>query len=435
MRIYVRKVMENWLMKRNYSNDKELHSNRDSNNSPTSPDKMLDKEVLSKLLHLKWLIGQQDTKCWEVGDVCIDLLENNKISPGQIAQYTSYSKTRISHFHLTCRTFPKNHREGYTFQDSLTARQIFKCLPRLNMTPEQIRDEVVLIRNKTARNVKEHFVGILTQKEMKQHMEREAIGMPDDQGLLNHCHHADWRQIVPQLPDQSVQLFLCDPPYASTIGYLSKLGDTSVLRTDCDCGSTEQETLAVTLPLFELCHRKMAPDGMLLLFQAGGIPDRIEVLQKAHECGWEALNALTWNKGHLSVGNFTKPYLICSERILVFGLKGSKPKKFQDGLPHSDILNYSTDTQRATKRMHAGRMEYKDYHMFQKPPELMEFLVQHHSFPGDLVVEPFGCSGACVIAAARLNRQWVYIESNKNNFTWGSQRVLKSVSEPSIQAG
>ena len=36
--------------------------------------------------------------------------------------------------------------------------------------------------------------------------------------------------------------------------------------------------------------------------------------------------------------------------------------------------------------MHSGTVKYGDYHMFQKPPELMEFLIRHHSFTGDLVV-------------------------------------------------
>ena len=52
-----------------------------------------------------------------------------------------------------------------------------------------------------------------------------------------------------------------------------------------------------------------------------------------------------------------------------------------------------------------------------------------------MVVEPFGCSGSGVIAASKLNRQWVYIESNEENYRWGSNRVFKSESELSVQTG
>jgi len=292
---------------------------------------------------------------------------------------------------LTSRTFGTNDRTDYTFQDSLTARQIHIKLPRLDMTPIEIRDIIVKLRNKTPSQVRAHFIQILTERERNQHLAQSAQSYINKDKLINNCHHADWRDVVPKLSNGAVQLFIADPPFASETGYMSKREDTNALRTDCDYGTAEEQALEVTLPLFELCLPKLALDGVMLLFQGGGKSDRVEMLQKAQECGWECLYALTWDKGHLSVGNFQNPYLICSERILAFSHVGKRLKKFQNGIPHSDILSYPTETNHVTKRMHAGKMEYGDYHMFQKPPELMEFLVQHHSFPGDLVVEPFGC--------------------------------------------
>jgi len=199
--------------------------------------------------------------------------------------------------------------------------------------------------------------------------------------------------------------------------------------------NAQEEALSVTLPLFELCVPKLAPEGILLLFQGGGKCDRIEVLQKARECGWECVQGLIWNKGSVSVGNHMNPYNICSERILVFCRKGVKLKKYQNGKPHSDILDFSTQTSHVTKRMNVGKMQYGGYHMFQKPPELFEFLIRHHSYPGDLVVTPFGCSGSGALSAHELGRQWVYVESNKQNFSYGSQRLLKAVEESTMRAG
>jgi len=398
-------------------------------------EKPLSPSVLRKLKTLKTLLKQQDSKCWEIGDLCIELLDEHHLSLRQISEFTGYSRARISHFHLTARTFVINDRTSYTFQDSLTARQIHRKLPRLGMTPVEIRDVIVKLRNKTPSQVRAHFIRILIEKEKNQHLAKSAQAYINNDKLINNCHHSDWRDVVPKLPDGAVQLLIADPPFSTSTGYISKRADTNALRTDCDWGATDEQALEVTLPLFELCLPKLAPDGVLLLFQGGGKSDRIEVLQKADECGWECLYALTWDKGHLSVGNFQNPYLICSERILIFGRKGRKPKKYQNGLPHSDILSFPTETPHATRRMNAGKLEYGDYHMFQKPLALMEFLVRHHSFAGDLVAELFGCSGSGVIAAAKLNRRWVYIESNENNYSWGSQRVMKAVTELSVQAG
>ena len=397
--------------------------------------KTITPKVLTKLKTLKKLLNQQDNKCWEIGDLCIELIDDHTLSLRQIGGFTDYSRARISHFHLTARTFTTNDRKGYTFQDSLTARQIYHRLPRLDMTPAEIRDVIVKLRNKTPAQVRGHFVQILINRERNQHLALSAQSYVNKNDLINNCHHADWRDIISKLPDRSVQLLIADPPFSSSTGYMSNREETSAIRTDCDYAMTEEQALGVTLPLFELSIPKLAHEGILLLFQGGGKSDRVEVLQKAHECGWECLYGLTWDKGHIAVNNFMNPYLICSERILVFCRKGIKPKKYQDGLPHPDVLHFATETQRVTKRMHSGRMKYGDYHMFQKPSTLMEFLVKHHSFPGDLIVEPFGCSGSGVIAAAQLNRRWVYIESNEDNYKWGSQRVFKEISELSVQAG
>ena len=80
-------------------------------------------------------------------------------------------------------------------------------------------------------------------------------------------------------------------------------------------------------------------------------------------------------------------------------------------------------------------MEYGDYHHFQKPEALMDFIIKTHTYPGDLVVEPFGCSGSGVVSALKNNRKWVYVESNQSNFDWGSGRVYKLITELATQAG
>jgi len=400
--------------------------------------KRFSSNALNRLKRLKKLLKQQDSKCWEIGDICIELIGSNRLSLRQISEFTDYSRARISHFHLTARAFPPGQREGYTFQDSLTARQVCLQLPRLNMSPVEVRDVVVRLKNKTARQVRAHFVQILTQKEINQSLAESAKNTPGVNQLINNCHWADWRDIVPQLPRNSVQLFVCDPPFAQyggKGGYVSHRTHTNGMRNDCDNNASEEEALSVTLPLFELCLPTLAPDGVLLLFQGGAKCDRIEVLQKAEECGWDCVCALTWYKGKLSMGSHQNPYFLCSEKILVFCRKGARLKKFQNGMPHPDILDFPTETNQVTLKMNRGEMGFGDYHQFQKPPELMEFLIRHHSYPGDLVVTPFGCSGVGAISALKLGRQWVYVEQNQNNYTWGSQRVLKALEESAVMAG
>lgn len=396
-------------------------------------------EVQSKLKELKCLLKRQENTCWAIGDVCIELMDKYYLSLRQIGEATNYTKARISHFHLTCRAFPKDKREGYTFQDSLTARQIYYCMSRLNMSVFEIRERISKLEDRSARSARAHFVKLLMDREINQSIaDSVRVGIQGG-NLINNCHNADWRTIIPQLPDNSVKLFIADPPFGGYQkdkegSYSSFLTKTSGMRGDCDFGTTES-ALEVTLPLFKLCLPKLAKDGVMLLFQAGARPDNPSILMEAEKQGWECKYTLTWLKGNIVVGDHHNPYRVCTEKILVFIKKGEKVRRHEKGTPSSDILDFRTETMNVTRRMDVGQMGYGDYHQFQKPEALMVFLIKTHTYPGDLVVEPFGCSGSGVVSAVKHNRKWVYIESNSNNYIWGSGRINKLISEFSVQAG
>jgi hypothetical protein len=39
------------------------------------------------------------------------------------------------------------------------------------------------------------------------------------------------------------------------------------------------------------------------------------------------------------------------------------------------------------------------------------------------------------MASIKLNRQWVYIESNEENFLWGSQKIQKTLADQTVKVG
>ena len=78
------------------------------------------------------------------------------------------------------------------------------------------------------------------EKEKNQHLALSAQSYINKDKLINNCHHADWKTIIPDLDDQSVQLFICDPPFATSSGYISKKEETNALRTDCDNNFNEE---------------------------------------------------------------------------------------------------------------------------------------------------------------------------------------------------
>jgi hypothetical protein len=64
-----------------------------------------------------------------------------------------------------------------------------------------------------------------------------------------------------------------------------------------------------------------------------------------------------------------------------------------------------TAEQWAVMEMNApdGRLGNR-YHAWQKPMELAERLIRHSTQPGDLVYDPFACTGTFLLAAAKLGR-------------------------------
>ena len=190
------------------------------------------------------------------------------------------------------------------------------------------------------------------------------------------------------------------------------------------------------MPLFEVCLPHLAPGGCMLLFQAGGRADRSDLLAEAERQGWDCLYAVNWDKGATRAPIDTaEPYWASTERILVFTRKGDTLESCEIELSRSDIISVPTATTHAGLRIAHGKSTDGELHQFQKPAELMRILVRKHTFPGEVVVDVFGCSGVACIEAANLGRRWAYIESNKDNYDWGMQRIKDGLRALKTKAG
>ena len=420
----------------NYLQDKNLSESTNGRGSSNDPVGSLHKKISVKLRRLKKLLRAHDRCSYAIGDLCIDLMDTHRLSLSYICRKTGYSAARISEMHLTARTFPPPQREGFSFQDSLMARRIAKRMRSLTMTPLEIRKEIARLPSKRFRDVRTHFVQKMICRERNKSLASSVGIIEGSNDLLNRCHHGDWQDVVPLLPDRSVKLFLCDPPFGGYSwmeegGYISGRSKACGLRVDCD-NNNDEDALAATLSLFDLCLPKLASGGVLLLFQPGGRPDRPEILQTADEAGWRCQIPLTWLKGSNGAGSCTRPYAPSTERILVFTRKNESLRCHESGLARSDVLDFPSVIPSSVAAMDQGRLNYGSIHIFQKPPALCRFLIEKHTYPGDLVVDPFGCSGVSCIEAANLGRNWVYIESNEANFAWGSQCVAEAISAQAV---
>jgi len=334
-------------------------------------------EIDAKLTMLAEMLRQQDSQCWKIGDVVADLLDRHRLKLFQISAEVGYSKARLSEFHLTSRTFPPCQRDVGSFYDSLMARRVWKAIPRLEMSPMAIRSEIIKLHGKRHRQIRAYFVNILLERERKDSIKAAGVIVNSRGGLINRAHHGDWRDVVPNLPDDSVKVFLCDPPFGGYSwrddgGYMSSRADANGLRTESD-NNSEEQALAVTLPLFKTCLPKLAPGGCLLLFQAGGKADRAEVLAEAAEAGWDCLYGLTWQKNTHTPSDCAYPYAPSTERILVFVRRGDHLEWHESGLPRSDVLHFPSETPGLTMKMIRGQRKLGSFHMFRSQTSYVNF--------------------------------------------------------------
>ena len=382
------------------------------------------KAAVLKVDKLSQLIASHDACCWQIGDLVTELVLSHRMPLAVVARKVNYSKPRLSEFSTTARFFKPEQRTA-NFQDCLMARRMFVRFPGLGLTALEIRDQIGAMHGKRPSEIKAYFARQYAAAEASRATRAPSVPVAMQAG---RCLHSDWRKVIPAIPDGSIKIINADPPFGGYSwqadgGYLSSRSGSSGLRTESDANN-DAEATRVTLDLFRLCLPKLKDGGCLLLWQPGARPDSPAVMETAAACGWESPLALTWLKSNTGVAAEDSPYAPTSERILIFVPKGKKLIKHERDMSRSDVLAFASETVSASRDFRLGKASPRTFHMFQKPVALMEHLIRKHSYPGELVVDCFGCSGSCCIAAERLGRQWVYVESNEDNFEWGRQRLL-----------
>ena len=72
-------------------------------------------------------------------------------------------------------------------------------------------------------------------------------------------------------------------------------------------------------------------------------------------------------------------------------------------------------------------------HPTQKPEKLLAKLLLASSDKGDFVLDPFGGSGTTTVVAAKLHRQYLSIDLNKQYCLWTLKRLEMAKQDKSIQ--
>ena len=218
----------------------------------------------------------------------------------------------------------------------------------------------------------------------------------------------DFRDVLKDIPNNSVDLIITDPPYKTT-----KRGGTGNSGGMCKKdnfsngnGGFKHNDVKSTEYIPELY--RILKEGSHCYIMTNHV-NLYEILTVSQNTGFHFIKSLIWDKGNKIMGQC---YMSQFEYILFF--RKGKHKKINN-CGTSDILNIPN------KKL--KKEDGSNYHDTEKPVELMRVLVENSSNEGDFVVDPFTGIGGVAIACNISNRVFVGSEIDEDYFNTTKMRL------------
>lgn len=209
--------------------------------------------------------------------------------------------------------------------------------------------------------------------------------------FVNRILLGDCVQVMGQMPSESIDLVVTDPPYL--VRFRSRDG-RSVANDDRD------DWLA---PAFTHMYRVLKPDRFLISFYGWNTVDRFFAAWKG--AGFHPVGHLVFVKRYHSKERFVR-YSHESAYLLAKGHPAKPPIAIRDVL----TWEYTGNT----------------LHPTQKPLEAISPLIQAFSAPGEIVLDPFVGSGTTAVAAKQLGRRYIGMDIEPVYAAQAQERVRRA---------
>jgi len=247
------------------------------------------------------------------------------------------------------------------------------------------------------------------------------------ENLINKIHNCDNREILKQISDKSVQVFLEDMPYNTTdckFEYkidlteywklrLSKIKDNGTFIL---CGSQPFTTDLINsnrkIFKYEIIWEKNTSTGFL---NAKNKP------LKNHE------NILILSLGNTNHINLSLNRMIYNPQDINRVNKISKHTKNKfgniTGNRPSHKKEFITEFENFPKTVIKYNSEKNCFHPTQKPVPLFEYLIKTYTNENDLIFDGFSGSGTTAIACQKLKRNFICCELDKTYYDKSIERL------------
>lgn len=225
--------------------------------------------------------------------------------------------------------------------------------------------------------------------------------------------HGDCLKLMDSIPNQSVDMVLCDLPYGTT--------------------ACKWDSVIPFEPLWTQYHRVLKRNGAAVLFAAQPFTTKlIDSNFKNFRYCWY------WKKSNVTGGVFAKVQpMRCIEDIVVFYRKA--PTYNPQGLRRLDgerinraaVSGVYGKKKNPSVQTHTGypthllefKKDFPQQHPTQKPVALLEYLIRTYTQPGETVLDNCMGSGSTGVACVNTGRDFIGMEQDKKYFDIAAARI------------
>lgn len=219
--------------------------------------------------------------------------------------------------------------------------------------------------------------------------------------------NANSLDILKDIPDNSIDLIVTDPPYRTTAR--GSYGDTGgILKDELNMKGKVflHNDIKITDWIGEL-YRVLKESGHCYIMTNN--VNLCEYLIEIKNAKFNIFKTLIWQKDNC----ITNMYYMDNHEYIIFCRKGKAIKINNCGT--KSVLNIANP-------------KHKN-HPTEKPIELMKILVENSSNEGGIVLDPFMGSGSTGVACVNTGRNFIGIELDENYFGIAKDRINAAKSE------
>lgn len=205
-----------------------------------------------------------------------------------------------------------------------------------------------------------------------------------------------------EMPDDSVDLIVTDPPYLMKYKTNRRKDKHHKFCSEI-AGDDDQELINTYI---KECYRIMKNDSACYMFCNS---NKVDVFKRQLEkVGFNIKNMIVWVKNNWTAGDLKASYGKQYELILYV----NKGRRFINGSRLTDVWEFPRVS--GSKQLHQN----------QKPVELIKQCIEKSSDPGAIVFDGFMGSGTTAIACIDTDRHYIGYELDPEYYKVANNRIL-----------